>query len=263
MPLFGRYPARPFRPEQQHGSLVCSAGEYAIGTGAVVAQALLVDLLCGALQHAGFADAVEGKGAHALTQVAPGFQVPVVAVVEQALGREFAFTEPLLAALEVSDGKTPALGQGVGNGLEIFPGRSRGSPQNADTPADLIAAAVLCFQQLPDVGLKGCQLALQQTWLHRFQQLLHAEQRMQLGGVEPDPGEFIHFAVLAVAGIVVAVACAVIFDRGVEVVAHIVDDALCSGAGTLQHLLDSLSGDRIAVTAEKLVQGEYTVEAVH
>ena len=61
------------------------------GTGAVVAQALLSSISPAALSSMlALRMLSRAKVRMLLTQVAPGFQVPVVAVVEQALGREFA-----------------------------------------------------------------------------------------------------------------------------------------------------------------------------
>ena len=70
-------------------------------------------------------------------------------------------------------------------------------------------------------------MGIEQPRLHAGKQLLNRQQGMKLGGVEPKARELVHLSLLLVVG--VAVALAVVDDGGVEVQAHVLDDALDRG----------------------------------
>src|SRR5690348_10199100 len=120
MPLFHRHVARTFRREAQRGPLHLLARE-----DPVAAREHLVELGVGhflyfALDHLDIAHRIEGERAQVVAQVVPGVQVPVLAIVHQALRRDLARGGLVLGAVPVHELQALAAEDGGGDELEIL-----------------------------------------------------------------------------------------------------------------------------------------------
>jgi hypothetical protein len=137
------------------------------------------------VQRLQLGDGIQRKVAQALALVAPGIQVPVVAVVHQAQGRDIALGGVAVAARSIGNVQALALGQGGGHLLKVAgPHAALCQLDDAHTLAQLgglgIAfwpqQGVQAFHQRGDVG--GQNAACVQPG----QQLLHGQQGVDFGG---------------------------------------------------------------------------------
>jgi len=82
-------------------------------------------------------------------------------------------------------------------------------------------------EDLFDAFFDGFELCVEQAGLNVCQQLLGGQQRIEFGFAEPESGKFEGFSVAQC--IVVAVALAVIFNRGVEEQPQLLNDSVDRG----------------------------------
>src|SRR5690606_35261312 len=139
MPLLVRHPARGTLVEHDGRPALRRAGEDAVAAGQVLVERGLVDVARHLVEHARAADAVDREAAQRLALVVPRVQVPVVAVVGEALRRPRA--PGLLAggAGAVLERELAALqhrrAHDAEGGLVHAPGAVRDHPHAFDRPA--------------------------------------------------------------------------------------------------------------------------------
>src|SRR5690606_24111867 len=117
VPVFGGDPAGALGGEAQAGGLQFAAGEDAVAGAEDGVEGLRGYVLRGAFEQFDMADAVDGEVAQVVTQVAPGVEVPVLAIVDEALGGDVALGFLALAAGVVADVEPLAAQQG---GADVF-----------------------------------------------------------------------------------------------------------------------------------------------
>ena len=131
--------------------------------------------------------------------------------------------------------------------------------KDADTFREPVGSGPLQIQQPGNPLVQGPEHGVEQARLNLGQQLLDGHQGMQLGGIEPKPRKFVHALGLIVA---VTVALDVVDDGGVQVEAHVLDDALDGGPRALQLGLEALPRHWVTRRLEDTVQLEDSVETV-
>ncbi len=119
VPDFFGDPAGAFCRKAEHGGGVGSAGEDAVAAGEFAFQGGFGDGFGGFGQRLDGADAFDGEDAQAIFIMAPGVEIPVVAIVGEALGGYFAVAGFVALAVVVVDAEPVALQDGVGDGLEV------------------------------------------------------------------------------------------------------------------------------------------------
>ncbi len=262
MPLFICHPAGAFRGETEDGGVLRCAGEDAVAGGEMSVEFGIGKIGGGLVEDMGRLDVFDGKAAQGVALVAPGVEIPVVAVVDEALGGDFAAGFGVAATAEITDGKALAAQHGIRHGLEIsVGGRASGNAQDADAPRNLGLPEVLQGKNLPDLVAYRRQHVVEQSGLDAAQQLLRAHQGVEFPAIEPQAGQF--EGVVAGLGVVIAVALPVVFDGGIEEQSHLPDNAVDGGAGAFQLFLDGAERHGIAVRLEDLVQLVDAPEAIH
>src|SRR5574340_791815 len=101
VPLLRGDPARSLGGEAQRGPGDAAAGEDAVAGAEHLVQRLLRHVARRLLQHLRAADGIDGKAAQVVAQVAPGVEIPVVAVMYQALRRDLALDGFVARAHEI------------------------------------------------------------------------------------------------------------------------------------------------------------------
>jgi len=79
-------------------------------------------------------DLLDGKAAKSLAQMAPGIEIPVIAIADEALGRDGAFGTPIMDTVAVRHCDPPALDQREHNGFEVLADTSACHSQDSDPP---------------------------------------------------------------------------------------------------------------------------------
>lgn len=229
MPDFVGNPAGAFGGKSQDGGGDGQAGEDAVGAGEFSVEGGFGDGFGWLAERRGCADAFDGKAAQAFFVVAPGVQIPVVAVVGEALRGDFAAAGFVALAVVVIDLEAVALQDGAGEGLkvaEVF--LARGGGKDADALGGFARAQVIAVQQFVDAGLQWPQVVVEQAGFEVGEQVFQRDEGLQFGGGEPQAGE----CVAAVGGVVaIAAAFAVMDERGAEAVAQVGDQAGEGGTG--------------------------------
>src|SRR4051812_43291274 len=103
MPGLRRYPARRGRRELERRPFDLAAGEDAVAGAEVLIELGVGDLLGARLEQARLADRIDREAAQVGPEVAPAIQVPVVAVMHQALRRHLALGLLVVLAVVVAD----------------------------------------------------------------------------------------------------------------------------------------------------------------
>ena len=223
VPDFLGDPAGAFGGEPEHSDGVGLPGEDAVAAGEFAVQGGFGDGFGGLGQRLDGADAFDGEVAQAFFVVAPGVEVPVVAVVGEALGGNFAGAGLVAFAVVVVDREPVALQDGMGDGLEVARVFSAGGEaEQTDALGGFACAEVLAFQQLVDADLQRAQMVVEQAGFQMGQQVFKGDEGEQFVGAEPQAGQ----GVAAVGGfLAIAVAVLVVDERCAEFVAQIGDQA--------------------------------------
>src|SRR5690606_27982771 len=108
-------------------------------------------------------DALHGEAAQGVSLVAPGIEVPAVAVMGEALRGDRASCFGVAAAGVVADAKTTAFDQRVGAGSEMFAGVAGRHAENADASFELALACRMPAQKPVDLLAQGFKFGVQQT----------------------------------------------------------------------------------------------------
>lgn len=179
---------------------------------------------------------VDRKAAQFVAQVAPGVEVPVVAVVGQALRRDFALAGVALAAGDVFDAEAAPFHEGGGDVLEVLRRVvAGGGAQDADAPGDVVGRIGGAFEHAEQALAQRADMFGEQTaGVEGGEKLLHAEQGVDFAGREPDAGEFVALD----AGInAVGARVAVADDGNVHAIAQVPDVAVQCGARNAKAVL--------------------------
>lgn len=93
VPGLRRYPAGAFGGEAEFRPGPRLAAEDAVTGAEDGIDGAIRNFLCGFFQQIGALDRVDAEVAQLAPLVAPGIEIPVLTVVDDALGRDFAFAE--------------------------------------------------------------------------------------------------------------------------------------------------------------------------
>lgn len=133
VPDFARNPASDARREAQDGAAALWAGEDAVAGTQLAVELVFGDVKGGSVGNGCLLDGVEGKAAEGIALVAPGVEVPVIAVVDEALRGNLAAGALATGPGEVEEMEAAAGEQSGADGLEVLGGdRSGGDGQDAD-----------------------------------------------------------------------------------------------------------------------------------
>jgi len=169
----------------------------------------------------------QGEAAQFFAQMAPGVEIPVVAIVDEALRGKVAFRLAASVAAQIADVRAAAR-RGVGQGLEDAGVRLPGGGAQHPHPAYQFTLALVCavqefFDALPERG------EIEQAGLGFFEQFLRGQQGIQLGGREPEAWQFERGL-----GVAIAAVFRIMGDGGAEQVAHFREDTGERGARAFQ-----------------------------
>ena len=143
-------------------------------------QGRIGDLPAGFGQDLRQMQAVQRKSAQGPAPVAPSVQVPVIPVVDEALGGEDALGGRVPGAAVVEHAQSAALDQGVGDILKLFQIRlAAGGLENAHAPRHLGVAGMFVAQDLFDALPQGCDVLFEQARIDGAQQGMRRQQGMK------------------------------------------------------------------------------------
>ena len=109
----------------------------------------------------------------------------------ESLRRDFAFTALAALAVDVAQAQALAFEQGAGQQREaVEPGAAPGGMQDADAPRDFVGASSLLPSRVVSRASRG-DMRPEQTRLHVFEQVLHGQQGVDFGGIEPQPRQLV------------------------------------------------------------------------
>ena len=167
-----------------------SAGEYAVARAEVAVEREVGDLARGLVRHRRAAHAVEGEAPQPVPQVAPSVEVPVLAVVHEALRREGAFQGLVPRPAVVDDSDPAAREQRLADGAELGGAdlAARGV-QDPDAPGHLRGSLPAASEELARALDQRLDVRPEQARVHLLEQLPEREESPDLGLVEPEPGE--------------------------------------------------------------------------
>src|SRR4051812_16803344 len=170
------------------------------------------NLLRARIGQFGFADRVDGEAAQVFPQVAPGVEIPVVAVMHQALRRHFALCLLVVLAVVVADPELRALQHGGCDNAEILwiAGAALGL-EDTDALLHFFPRVIAALQDAAQAIAQRLDLALEHAGLHVAEEAQRREEREHLGSVEPESGQLVAWTGARRAE-AVAVGVAVILD---------------------------------------------------
>src|SRR5439155_14254460 len=229
VPALRRHPARRLGREAQARPLHLAAGEDAVAGAQVLVELGGRDFLRPRVAQLGGADGVDREAAQRFAHVAVGVDIPVAAVVHQALRRDLALGLAVVLAVVVSNPEARAPYNCGRDHAEMRAGMLGGRAaalglEDADALLDVLPPGLAAedgaqaLPQRPDVRLEEAGLQL-------GEERVHAEERVRLAGVEPQARQFVARARARLAE-AVAVRLAVVLDRRVEAVLHVLEVAL-------------------------------------
>ena len=193
--MLGGNPAGALGGEVERGPAHFAAGEDAVaGAEGGIEPAFRNIAGRGIDNFYGF-DGVDRKTSQLFTQMAPGIEIPVVAVVGEALWRDLALAGGAVAACAVVDTKALAFHQRCGNGREVLGGTGPGrSAENVDTPGNVFAGSGHRLEHAGEaVAQRADVFGQNAAGVESGEQLLHAEQSVNFASREPDAGQFVAF----------------------------------------------------------------------
>lgn len=236
MPMLGSHPAGAFVGEAERCPLHFGAGKDAVAGAECGIEFGFGNIKRRAVGGFYGLDGVDRKAAQFVAQVAPGVEVPVVAVVGQALRRDFALAGVALAAGDVFDAEAAPFHEGGGDVLEVLRRVvAGGGAQDADAPGDVVGRIGGAFEHAEQALAQRADMFGEQTaGVEGGEKLLHAEQGVDFAGREPDAGEFVALD----AGInAVGTRVAVADDGNVHAIAPVPDVAVQCGARNAKAVL--------------------------
>ena len=194
--------------------------------------------------------------------MAPGIEIPVVAVMVESLRRDFPFGHLVGASGVVSDDEALAAEQGRADGLEMIEMEFAGADGlDADAALHFLNRVVGGAEQAGEAGEQGLDLRSEQAaGVEVREEVLHGQQGMDFLGGEPQSRQLILRAD-PLPGLLEAVAAQVsVEDQGrIQAVPHVGDIALERGPGNTEAFLQFLAGYEVPC-AENLID---LVDALH
>ena len=230
VPPLRRHPTSGFRGEFERRPLDLAAGEDAVAAAQVLIELGLQDFLRFGVPELGMLDGVDGEAPEVVAQVAPSVEVPIVAVVDEALRGDFAFGGAVFAAVVVPDEEPRTLEEGRRDDAE--PGGVTFSAlglEDADPLLDFLPGMITAPEDSAQPLDQCAGLGAEVAGLEVAKELEGGEEGVDFGGVEPETGELVTGAGAGFAE-TIGVDISDVFDRGVEAVAHVYEVALQSGA---------------------------------
>src|SRR5581483_4649073 len=184
------------------------------------------DLARSGIEQPCVADGVDGEAPQVVPQVAPGVEIPVVAVVHQALRRDGALGLLVFLAVVVPDPELRALEHCLRGDAEVLgvAGAALGL-EDADAALDFLPGVVARAEELAQALSQRVDLPVEHARLQIAEHAQRGKQRQHLGCVEPEARQLVTRPG-ARRGVAVAVRLAVVLDRRVEALAHVGEVAL-------------------------------------
>ena len=217
----------------------------------------------GLVDDDGALDRIDRERAQRLALVAEGVEVPVVAVVDEALRRDLALERVAVLATRVAELEAAACEQRGREHAEVAGlDRAGAHAEHADPVGDVVGGVLARFEQFLESLAQRRHQFRQHARLQVGDQLVHRQQRAQLLGVEPQAGQLPERAVLDLVVEAVGLLVTVVEDRGVEAVAQVVEVALERGARDFE-LLHELLGAHEAARLQQLLDPVEAFEAFH
>src|SRR5690625_7816854 len=149
-----------------------------------------LDLASGFVELFDLENTLERKAPQAIRTVAPGVEIPAVAIAGQALGRDNPFADIIAPPAVVGNEQTTAPEQGRHDIYKQF-GRHRppGVTANMHTLGLRGRVKTARIKQLIDAPLHRLQLILKQAGLHIAKHVARNQQRLQLLRADPQAGQ--------------------------------------------------------------------------
>ena len=210
-------------------------------------------------------DGVDREGAQAVPKMAPGVEVPVAAVVVEALRRDLTFHHLVGVARMIADQQPFSPQQGGADALELLHVQFAGSDRlDANATLHLLGRIVGAAEQAGETGKQGPDLRPEQAaGVELRPEMMHGQQRMDFLGAEPQAEQLIVRAE-PLSGLleVVAAHVAVEADQRVQPVTNVDEVALQRGPGDAGAFLQLRAGEAVAY-AENLVDLVDSFHFVH
>ena len=261
MPLLVGDPARGLGAEEYRRPALGLAGEDAVTRGQVLVELLVGQVARRLLAQPCIADTVHGEAAQGVALVVPRVQVPVVAIVGDALRRHRAARTLVGGARAVFELQLLAFQHGRGDGAEAGLVQLAAAVRDDAHPVDRpLRHAGVVGQQALDPLLQRCQRARQHATARAHQQLLRGQQRVEFFRTQPQAGQF---ETLALRGVIAEAGLAIALDGRHQRIAQIGQVAVDRRARTAQLLLQPLHRDRITGSLQDAVQGGDAFDLVH
>ena len=220
------------------------AGEDPIARTEVAIEGEVGDLARRLVDHRRVADAVEGEASQCVAQVAPGVEVPVLAVVHEALRREGAFEGVVPRPAVVHDMHPAAREQRLADGLELARADlAAGGVQDPHAPRHFRGCPDITAEQSAGPVDQRLDVRAEQARVHLLEQLTEREEGPELGLVQPQPGEGVARRGRGRLREPVPARLPIPCDRGVQPVAEILEVALERGARDFELLEKRLDRD--------------------
>ena len=192
MPFLERHVARALRREPERRPLHLLAGEDAVAAREHRVELALGNVLHLARDHRDIAHRVEREAADVVAQVAPPVQVPVVAVVDEALRGDFALGHLVARAVPVRELEAAPAEDGGGDELEMLRlVAPRPERDHADAPAHFLGRMVAHGEQRRQSRLQRLHVRAEDARLEALEEMLHGEERLRLARAEPQPRQLV------------------------------------------------------------------------
>ena len=261
VPVLVGHPARGLGREHDGRPALGLAREDAVAGGQRLVELGIGHVARGLVELARLADAVHREAAQRVAVVVPRIEVPVVAVMSDALRRHPTPGRFVGGAGAVFEGQPLARqhrrGHRAETGLVQRAAAVRDHPHPVHRP---VAGPGLRGQQAFDARLQRRQRRGQHAGTGTRQQLLRRQQGIQFFRTQPHAGQF---EAVALFGRVAEAGLAVAFHRRHQGIAQEGQVAIDGGTRAAQFFLQPRHGDRIAGGLERAVQGGDAFVAVH
>ncbi len=263
MPSLAGHPAGALGGEAQAGGPGLAPGEDAVTGTQLRVQGAVRDSTGPGVEHPGITDGIHAKGAQRPFSVVPRIQVPVVAIVDQALGRDLPPGVLVPQAVVVGDVQALPFQHRVGDdGKMLGLPRAGRLGKHAHPARDFLVGVVMLFQQRPDTLLQRAHVGSKPIGLQVLQQGVKSQKRVDFRAVEPQTGQLVTGRVGIGVDEAVAAPLPVVGNRRVQALPHVFQVAAEGGIGHAQHLLEPACGHD-AVRVQQLVYFVKTLRAVH
>jgi hypothetical protein len=183
--MLGSDPARSFGREAQDRPRDLFARENAVARAEHFIESFVGNVHGPLVEDLSVLDGIDGEGAQAVAQMAPGVEMPVVAIVVEALGRDFAFAHCVGAACVEADDQALPPQERRADGLEVVEVEFAGTDAlDADAALQFLGRVVGSTEQAAEAGEQRLDLRPEQAaGVEIREQMLHGQQGVDfLGG---------------------------------------------------------------------------------